>query len=72
MTRRQIVGKAAARMLEEYAFALDLIRIPMLRKQQEKLIYKSYWLSNRIRKEVGLEQKRFKRLKERGIIEVIA
>jgi len=71
LNRRKIGGKVAARALEEYAFALDTIYIPLVHKQQLKLIHDAYYLSNRIRRSIGEEPKVFKRLIDRNTIEVI-
>lgn len=68
---KKLLGKVATKTLEEYAFAVDLIRVPGLRRQQEKLILSSYALSNKIRKVIGEKPKRFIRVKEGNILEVV-
>ena len=71
MNRRKIGGKVAARALEEYAFMLDMMHIPLVHKQQLKLIHSAYYLSNHIRRSIGEEPKMFKRLIDRNTVEVI-
>ncbi len=68
---QKLLGRFSARSFEEYALLLDSLRVPVLRKQQERLIYTSYRLSNRVRRLIGDEPKVFRRVKRRNIIEEI-
>ena len=68
---KRLIGKVGIKCYEELAYGLDLFRIPMLKKQQEKAIRQSFHTANIIAKRIGEKPKVYKRITERNIIEEI-
>jgi hypothetical protein len=71
MTVKRAFGQVAIKSAEELGFMLDTFHVPMLEKQQMRLVYGSFRVANTIAKAIGEKPKTYKRIVKRGTIEVI-
>ena len=69
--KHRIIGKIGIAMFEEAAAQLDAFTLPLIAKRQEKTVRKLYRQANELARLVGLPAKKYKRVRNRNIIEVI-
>jgi len=69
--KHRVIGKIGIAMFETAAFQLDTFTLPVVAKSQEKTVRKLYRQANELARLVGLPAKKYKRIRNRNVVEVI-
>jgi hypothetical protein len=67
---KRLIAKMGARAFEEAAFVLDTMRFPLVRKQYDRLINRTYSNARWLRVYSGQKPRRYKRIVNGNIVEV--